>query len=116
VGCGLNWLAKAEQQCKFHAHVYYLRGIVQLHRDAVDAALISLRQAIYCDPKFALAHYALADLHEKRGDLKEAKRSLKLAQAAIAGQEPDQPIDFEPELTAAMLQELLVYRLKRLSA
>ncbi len=110
----LRWLAEAEQQDRLHPHVHYLRGLVQWHGSNPDSALSSLRQAVYCDPHFALAHYTLAELYEHRGEVKEAIRYLRLAQAAIADMEPDQPVSFGEDLTVGMLQELLTYRLNRL--
>jgi Tfp pilus assembly protein PilF len=73
---------------RLHPQIHYLRALVLLHTDNVDQALASLRQAVYCDPTFALAHYSLAELYQDRGERKEAARHLRLAQAAIVGLEP----------------------------
>ncbi len=110
----LNWLAQAEVQDRLHPPIHYLRALVQLHQDQADSALKSLRQAIYCDPDFALAHYALAELYQQRGELKEAVRHLRLTQKAIASLPPDHCLWFSEDLTVEMLHELLTHRLRNL--
>ncbi len=79
----LVWLMHAEAAYKFQPHVYHLRATVQWQLGDLEGAMVSLRQAIYCDPNFALAHYTLAALSEARGDHKLASRHWRLAQRAI---------------------------------
>ncbi len=77
-------------------------------------ALWAWRQALYCDPMFALAHYSLGELYEQRGERKAAARHWHQAMAAIAKLEPQHRLLFSEELTVEMLQGLLTYRVRRL--
>ncbi len=107
----MQWLVQAERENKFQPHIYYLRALVQLHHDDIRGALASLRKALYCDPKFALAHYTLGEMHEKSGDYKMAAFHWRQAQATISGLAPDDMLGFADELTAEMLQGLLLHRI-----
>jgi chemotaxis protein methyltransferase CheR len=110
----LNWLNQAEGQDRLNPQIHYLRALVQVHQDQSDSAFLSLRQAIYCDPNFALAHYTLAEMYQQRGELKEAVRHLRLTQRAIASLPPDHRLSFSDDLTVEMLHELLTHRLRNL--
>lgn len=108
-------LAKAESENRFQPQVYYLRAIVQLHLDDLSGAHASLRQSLYCDPKFVLAHYTLGELYEMQGDIKNAKRSWKMALTGIEGLDPQSHLPFGEDLTVEMLQGLLIHGLQRIT-
>jgi chemotaxis protein methyltransferase CheR len=57
------------------AEANYLRGVSELAIDDPEAAVRSLRRALYIDPAFALAAFQLACAYERRGDLQAARRS-----------------------------------------
>jgi len=96
--------------------VHYLRALVQLQMDNTDAALLSLRQAVYCEPHFGLAHYSLGELYERQGDVRAAARHWRLAEQALAGREPEEPVLYSEDLTVEMLRGLLAHRQARLPA
>ena len=102
---------QAETEDKFQAHVYHLRAIVQSHLGDREGAIVSLRQAIYCDPKFALAHYTMADLSAAQGDHKLAARHWRVALQTIRDLPAEQLLPFTEDLTVEMLQGLLTDRL-----
>jgi len=102
-------LAEVEAAHKFHPEFHYLRGLVQMAAEQVDQALRAWRQAIYCDPKFALAHYSLGELYSRRGDYRAAVRHWQQAMAAIAPLDPEQRLLVSEDLTVDMLRGLLVY-------
>jgi len=110
----LKWLAQVEDLDRLNPQLHYLRALVQLHQNQRDNALLSLRQAIYCDPNFALAHYTLAEMYQQRGELKDAARHLRLTQKAIASLPPNHRLSFSDDLTVEMLHELLTHRLRNL--
>ena len=111
----LVWLARAEHEDKFQPQVYHLRAVIQLHLGDTEGALISLRQAIYCDPTFTLAHYTLGEVHEQQGDFKSAVRHWQIAQTTIRALDPKEQMPFAQELTVEMLQGLLAHGLNRLA-
>jgi tetratricopeptide (TPR) repeat protein len=61
------------------ADAYFVRGLAELGLDATDAAVNSLRRALYVDPGFGLAAFQLARAHERRGDRAAAARAYDQA-------------------------------------
>lgn len=112
----LAWLAKAEQQDSLQPQVHYLRALIQLQIDNREGALVSLRQAVYCDPAFALAHYSLGTLYQQRGEYRTAARHWRMAQQAIADLDADQHLPYAEDITVEMLRGLLTQRLQELPA
>jgi len=109
-------LAQADEQDTLLPQVHYLRGLVLFHNDQWDASLMSLRQAVYCDTGFALAHYSLGDLYAQRGESKDAARHWKHAQDALQDYDDDDKLPYgDDELTAEMLMSLITFRLSQLS-
>ena len=64
----------AERLNPMNPQVHYLRGLMLMQHNELDDAFSALRRAIYCDSSFVLAHYALGELYEKRGNTAEAMR------------------------------------------
>ena len=110
----LKWLDQAEAVGKFHPQIYYLRAVIQWHTGRVSEAVASLRQAIFCNPGFALAQYTLGELYHEIGDAQSAVRHWRLAQVALMSQPPHERLAFADELTVEMLLGLLKHRLNML--
>lgn len=111
----LKLLEDAEKAQPLQAEVHYLRGVVELNLQEQDKALASLRRAIYCDANFVMAHYTLGELYQKQGNSRKASYQWNQARRALATFDPQARIAFSDDLTAAMLGELLQYRLANLS-
>jgi chemotaxis protein methyltransferase CheR len=109
-----RWLLHAERDNPMDARVHYLRGLTLLHRDEYDAALQALRRAVYCDSSFALAHYALGDLYERRGHYREARRCWLRSLRTLADRSPQDDLAPGDGVTVEMFRDLLDYRLGRL--
>lgn len=109
----LGLLGQVEQAADdlFQPHVHYLRALILLQMGEASGALKALRQAIYCDPGFALAHYTLGDLYDKQGQARQAQRHWRSAQNALSDLSPEQPLPLTEELTVEMLAGLLLHRL-----
>ncbi len=61
------------------ADAYFIRGLAELGLDHGEAAVNSLRRALYVDPGFGLAAFQLARAHERRGDRAAAARAYDQA-------------------------------------
>jgi chemotaxis protein methyltransferase CheR len=115
-----NWdealenLGRVEVKHLFRPEFHYLRGLVQMAAGNADEALWAWRQALYCDPMFALAHYSLGDLYAHRGELKFATRHWRQALTAIDRLDPQHSLLFTEDITVEMLQGLLTYRFSTL--
>ncbi len=110
----LLWLGKADEQDILQPQVHYLRGLIKMQIEDLDGALHALRQAIYVEPRFALAHYTLGELYEKRHEVRLAIRHWRLARQIVEDLAPDTPLLFAEDLTADMLIGLLRHRLQQL--
>ncbi len=110
----LAWLEKAEQENVLQPQVHYLRALIQMQYNDVEGALLSLRQSLYCDPNFALAHYTLGDLYARRQEYKRAARHWRQTLRAVADREPQDLLPFAEDLTVEMLRALLAHRLETL--
>jgi chemotaxis protein methyltransferase CheR len=114
-----NWatayqlLKEAETDDILQPQIHYLRALMQMQQGDYASSMNSLRQAIYCDSSFALAHYMLGELHEKAGAMNEARRHWRRAQQSLIGLDPQQPLIFADDLTAEMLNGLLDYQLNK---
>jgi chemotaxis protein methyltransferase CheR len=62
-----------------NADAYFLRGLAELGLADADAAVSSLRRALYVDPSFGLAAFELGRAHEDRGDRTAAARAYEQA-------------------------------------
>jgi chemotaxis protein methyltransferase CheR len=111
-GEALAWLDLAEQRDSLQPAVHYLRGLIRAHYGDHEGAIWSLRQAVYCDPSFALAHYALGDLYKQQGSHKLAVRYWQQTQSVIAGLDPQHVLLHGDDLTVEALQGLLAHRLE----
>src|SRR5690606_16071162 len=112
-GEAFQLLDEIESADVLQPQIHYLRALIQLQMGDRAASLVSLRQAVYCDPSFALAHYTLGELHEKAGALDEAARYWRRAQKSLAQLDPQQPLPFAEDMTVEMLKGLLDYRLMK---
>lgn len=106
----LAFLTQVENTYRFRPEFHYLHGLVHLAAENTDKAIWAWRQALYCDPMFALAHYSLGDLYEQRGESKAAVRHWRQAMSAIAHLDPQHRLLFSEDLTVEMLKGLLAYR------
>lgn len=109
-----RWLLIAEEDNPGNALVHYLRGLMLIQTNDFEAALSALRRAIYCDSTFALAHYTLGELHEKRGNFDEARRCWLRSQRSVAERQPHDNLASGEDLTVDMFRDLLTYRLSNL--
>ncbi len=106
-----QWLNKAEQKNKFRPEVHYLRALIELHHGNTAQAVDLLRKAIYCDMRFALAHYALGNLYAQQQARKEAARHWKLALEAVENLEAKMIVPYSEDITVEMLVTELAARL-----
>jgi chemotaxis methyl-accepting protein methylase len=65
------------------AAAYYVRGIAQLAADDADAAVISLRRALYADPNFSAAAFKLARAHDALGEVEAAAGAYRRTLRAL---------------------------------
>lgn len=62
------------EEDKFSTGLYFLRASILQELDKTSEAIASLKQAIYLDPNFIMAHFALGNLFIRQRQPKNAKR------------------------------------------
>jgi chemotaxis protein methyltransferase CheR len=67
----------------FDADAHFVRGIVELENGSPRAAIASLRRALYADPAFGVAAFALASAYDVLGDRPAARRVYEQALRTI---------------------------------
>jgi chemotaxis protein methyltransferase CheR len=74
------------------AEAYLVMGLVELARDRPQAAIGSLRRALYVDPTSGLAAFKLASAHDSLGELGPARRSYLQALRTLELDTRERPI------------------------
>jgi chemotaxis protein methyltransferase CheR len=65
------------------ADAHFVLGVVELEEGSPRAAIIALRRALYIDPDFGIAAFALACAHDTLGDDRSARRAYERALRTI---------------------------------
>jgi chemotaxis protein methyltransferase CheR len=61
------------------ADAHYIEGLVKLEAGNPDAAAVALRRALYTDPYFGLAAFALGRAYDALGDRRAVRRAYRMA-------------------------------------
>lgn len=102
-----RWCEAAIRIDKCDAGLRYLRATVLEQQGRLDSAISLLREAIYLDRGFVLAHFALANLLRRRGHIAQARRHMANATALLNRHEPGDALPEAEGMTAGWLSELI---------
>lgn len=105
--------ALAQQPLLADAH--YIRALILLECEDMSAAIASLQAALYCQRHHTLAAYTLGSIFSQTGDLSEAQRHLRNANASIEGFTDESPVSDLSVLTAGGLRKRIVHQLSHLT-
>jgi chemotaxis protein methyltransferase CheR len=103
----LAWCDRWVAADKLDAAAHYLRALVLLEHGHEDDARRSLQRALYLDPDFVLAHFALGNLARSRGTHDEADKHFANTLHLLARLQPDDRLPESDGLTAARLTETI---------
>jgi chemotaxis protein methyltransferase CheR len=70
----LEWCEKAIATDKLNSVLRYLHATILQEQGLIDGANISLKQALYLNQNFVLAHFVLGNLALQQGKRKESKK------------------------------------------
>lgn len=98
-----HWIAAD----KLDPAAHYLRAIVLQETGELAAARRSLERAVYLQPDFALAHFALATLARSDSRRAEANKHFENAAYALRACTPDEMLPESDGLTARRLLEII---------
>jgi chemotaxis protein methyltransferase CheR len=103
----LEWSEKAVAADRLNPRPYYLQATIFQEKGADDAAIVSLKKAIYLDHGFVLAHFALANLTLRLGKREEAARHLKNAASLLHAYGDDDILPGSEGMGARRLAEII---------
>ena len=102
-----TWAEKAIAANKLNAGLHYLRAVILQEQDALEESTGSLKRALYLDPDFVLAHYALGNLALRQRRHEETARHFSNALALLNRHGADDILPQSDGLAAGRLREML---------
>ena len=107
LGEAAEWCRKAIAADKLNPAHHYLMSAIQQEQGQPEDAAKSLARALYLDPHFVLAHYALGNLRQAQERHNEAQRHFGNALASLRTQPPSAILPESDGLTAGRLVEMI---------
>ena len=108
LGEAAEWCRKAIAADKLNPAHHYLLSAIQLEQGLGEDAAQSLARALYLNPDFVLAHYALGNLRQSQGRQREAQRHFDNALTSLRTHQPEETLPESDGLTAGRLMEIIV--------
>jgi len=103
----LEWVEKAIGMDRLNAELYYLRATICQEQGQPSPAIASLKQALYLDHDFVLAHFSLGTLTLQQGMTKDAERHFENARLLLDALPAEEPVPGSEGMTAARLSEII---------
>jgi chemotaxis protein methyltransferase CheR len=102
-----TWCEKALDFEKLNPELYYLLSTIHQSADDIAAAIKSLKQAIYLDPEFIMAHFMMGMLMQQQNMPIESAKSMNSALSLLRLKNPDDEVPFSESMTASRLIETI---------
>lgn len=102
-----EWCGKAIAADKLNPSHLYLLATIRQEQGQYDRAVQSLMRALYLDPDFVLAHFALGNLCLAQDRRREAERHFRNALALLHQRPRDEILPESDGLSAARLVEII---------
>ncbi|MCR4292804.1 MAG: tetratricopeptide repeat protein [Candidatus Kuenenia sp.] len=103
----LEWCNNAIKIDKLQPNYYYLRATILHEQKNIDGAIASLRQVLYLDPNFILAHYALGKFMQEQRKLNESYRFYENTLLLLKNHTPEEVLPESDGITAGRLKEII---------
>jgi chemotaxis protein methyltransferase CheR len=104
----LEWCEKAIVMDKINPYFHYLRANILQELGHVEESVKSLKRALYLNPNFTLAYFALGIISKKKGKTREANKYLKNALSILDTLRDDDILPESEGMTAKRLKEIIV--------
>jgi len=92
---------------KLNPELHYLRAIILQEQNKEAEATTSLKAALYLDPKFVPAHFALGNLLLRRGNRRGATRCFDSVLALLSACRREEILPESEGLTAGRFREIV---------
>ena len=107
IALALDWADKAIAVDKLNAELYYLRATIFQEQGEIPKSMASLKQAIYLDQAFVMAHFTLGTLALQQGKSREAGKHLANALSILGACPADGQVPGAEGMTAGRLAEII---------
>jgi chemotaxis protein methyltransferase CheR len=92
---------------KLDPHLHYLHAIILQERRREGEAKVAFQRALYLDPGFVLAHFAMGILAQRQGNAPAAQKSFQNALALLSRFGPDDILPDADGLTVGRLRAII---------
>ena len=103
----LEWCDRGVALDKLNPSPRYLRAVVLQERGQPEEALASLKQAIYLDPNFVLAHFALGNVSQKLRRITESEKHFAHTMRLLNGFGAGDMVPESEGMTVGCMQEMI---------
>lgn len=103
----LEWCNKAIAADKMDPAHHYLLATILQEQGQHETAIQSLIRALYLDPDFVLAHFAMGNLHQSQGRYRQAQRYFGNVLVLLRKYPPDETLPEADGLMAGRLAEIV---------
>ena len=104
----LTWQRKAIELNKLNPGNHYLNATVLQAMGRIAEAAESLKRALYLDPDYVLAHFALGTLTRQQEKFKESERYFKNAASLLSGLDQETILPESEGMSAGKLREMIL--------
>ena len=91
---------------KLNPELHYLRATILQEQNQIAEAMESLRRALYLDPDFLIAHFAMGNLMLRQGKRQAAKRSFANVLGLLDARPQEEILRQVEGLTAGRFKEI----------
>jgi chemotaxis protein methyltransferase CheR len=92
---------------KLDAGLHYLRATILQELNRAGEAVASFKRALYLEPEFVLAHFALGNLAVGQGHTRTARRCFENVLALLATSREEDVLPESEGLTAGRFREII---------
>lgn len=107
------WCQKAIESEKLNPEIHFLQSSIFQDAGKIKEAIGSLKNAIYLDPEFIMAHFLMGLLLLGEKNIIESRKSLSNALSLLKNKEPDEVLTFSEGMTVARLIETIAAMLSK---
>ncbi|MBW1783440.1 MAG: tetratricopeptide repeat protein [Deltaproteobacteria bacterium] len=102
-----KWCDQAIQNEKLRPDHHYLLATILQEQGDMEGSIAALKQVLYLDPEFVMAHFTLGNLTREQGRLNESRKYFKNAQDLLSSGEPGELVPYSDGVTAERLNETI---------
>jgi len=103
----MEWCERAIACDRLDPVLYYLRATILQELGEIEEATVSLKRALYLDPNFALAHFALGNLALRQEKLREATKHFENLYSILKAYDKEEVLSDSGGTTAGRLMEII---------